>query len=178
MNKTIRISILLALIVLLSACGTSGYLRDQPFVKSNLVERNHAAGASLVAHSKGHVNSSSPILYASFVNVDDLQNSSSLGRIMSQQVTTPFTHKGYYVIEMILRQDAYIKQKEGEFLLSRELKNISADHNAQAVIVGTYAVGTANVYVTAKLVDVRNNMVIASYDYPIPLTEDIKQLLR
>ena len=178
MNKTILISILVAFVVLLSACKPSGYLRDEVFVESNLVDRNHKAGASLVEHAKGYINSSSPILYASFVNVDDLQNSSSLGRIMSQQVTTPFTQRGYYVIEMLLRQNAYIKQKEGEFLLSRELKNIGADHNAQAVIVGTYAVGTANVYVTAKLVDVRNNKVLTSYDYPIPLTDDIKHLLR
>jgi len=178
MNKIILISISIALVILLSACSPSGYLRDEVFVKSNLVERNHTAGAALVDKTKGHLNAGSPILYASFVNVDDLQNSSSLGRIMSQQVTTPFANNGYYVVEMLLRNNAYIKQREGEFLLSRELKNISSDHNAQAVIVGTYAVGSANVYVSAKMVDVRNNKVLSSYDYPIPLNEDIKQLLQ
>jgi len=178
MNKIILISFSLVLVILLSACSPSGYLRDEVFVNSNLVERNHSAGAALVARSQHHLNAGSPILYASFVNVDDLQNSSSLGRIMSQQVTTPFSNNGYYVVEMLLRQNVYIKQREGEFLLSRELKNISSDHNAQAVIVGTYAVGTENVYVSAKLIDVRNNKVLSSYDYPIPMNEDIKQLLQ
>lgn len=178
MKRTIIISLSIVAVLFLSACGSSGYLRDEFVQPSNLVQRNHNAGAALLSRTGKEFNAGSPILYASFVNVDDLQSSSSLGRIMSQQVTTPFANSGFYVVEMLLRQNVYIKQREGEFLLSRELKNISDDHNAQAVIVGTYAVGTDNVFVSAKLIDVRNNKVLSSYDYPIPMDEDIKQLLQ
>jgi TolB-like protein len=55
----------------------------------------------------------------------------------------------------------YIKRQSGEFLLSRELQNISAEHDAQAVIVGTCAQGRKSLFVTAKVIDAATSNVIA-----------------
>ena len=62
-------------------------------------------------------------------------------------------------------------------MLSRELQDISASHSAQAVIVGTYAVGREYVYVTAKVVSVLNNQVLAAYDYQVQIDSDVVNLL-
>jgi TolB-like protein len=82
------------------------------------------------------------------------------------------------VIEMQLRNNVFIKQRGGEFLLSRELRSISSEHNAQAVIVGTYAVARKNVYVTARLVRASDSIVLASYDYSLPMDQDVAFMLR
>ena len=179
MKKIIFSIFIFFLIVSLSACQSSYYnTRYLQFSSkgSQLIERNHIAGNELVKLSTGQLDGR-PIITASFVNIDDLMDSSSFGRITSQHVATQFTFSGYHVEEMLLRKNVYIKQQEGEFLLSRELRNISAEHNAQAVIVGTYAVGNKHVYVTAKVIDASNSKVVASYDYEILIDKDVINLL-
>ena len=114
---------------------------------------------------------------ASFVNIDDLSQSSAFGRIISQQLASQFSSRGYKLVEMLLRKDIYIKQKEGEFLLSRQLMDVALEHNVQAAIVGTYAVGASSVYVTAKVIDPSNRVVLASHDYELPLGPNTKHLL-
>ena len=117
------------------------------------------------------------IIVASFVNIDNLEESSSFGRTVSRQLATQFSAHSYQVIELLLRKNVYIESKNGEFLLSRELVNIGAEHNAQAVLVGTYAVGSKSVYVTARLVDAKSSIVIASYDFNVPLGPNTQTLI-
>lgn len=142
---------------------------------SRLVSRNHIAGSTLVKQLEGSLDDRA-ILAASFVNIDDLKDTSTFGRVASQQIATQFTRAGYKVKEMLLRKNVIIKQKTGEFLLSRELKEISVKHNAQAVIVGTYALASNYVYLTAKLVNTVDSTVLSSYDYRIPVDRDVKKL--
>ena len=117
------------------------------------------------------------VIAASFVNIDNLEESSSFGRIVSRQLATQFSAHSYQVIELLLRKNVYIESKNGEFLLSRELVNIGVEHNAQAVLVGTYAVGSKSVYVTARLVDAKSSIVIASYDFNVPLGPNTQTLI-
>lgn len=162
-----------------SSCQSSTYstYRTAPVIETNLVEMNHEAGSNLIKDASVELDQSKLIIVASFVNIDDLYDSSSFGRIASQQVATQFTRNGYHVIEMLLRKDVYIKEHQGEFLLSRRLRDIGTSQNAQAVLVGTYAVGGTHVYVTTKVIDTWNNKTIASYDYKLPLDKDIRELL-
>ncbi|NOT86034.1 MAG: hypothetical protein HOP02_14910 [Methylococcaceae bacterium] len=169
MKALIRITVLAAG-VLLAGCQT---LNDKYYG----INDNHAAAQQLVNYGKMHLDRNKPLIVASFVNINDLSESSPLGRSISQQFATVFTTNGYRVIEMLLRKDIYIKQNSGEFLLSRELKNISHDHHAQAVIVGTYAVGETRVYVTAKVINADTSVVISAHDYSIPIDKDTKALL-
>jgi len=62
-------------------------------------------------------------------------------------------------------------------MLSRRIKEITRNHNAQAIIVGTYAIGENNVYITTRMIDPPTNRIISSYDYRLPISEDISKLL-
>ena len=164
-------------VLFLSACYQHpNYHRILP-EKSNLVESNHLAASHLIKTAGDELDKKRVIITASFVNINNLFDSSSFGRISSQQVATQFTNSGYHVIEMLLGRDVIIKQQQGEFLLSRRLKDIGMEHHAQAVLVGTYAIGNDYVYVTTKIIDTRNSKTISSYDYRIPKDGDINDLL-
>ena len=119
-----------------------------------------------------------PIIATSLVNVDNLEASSSLGRIITEQLASRLTLQGYRMIEMKLRKAVFIKQGAGEFMLSREVRNISQNHDAQAVVVGSYAVGQERVYITVRIVRTPDSAIIASHDYTLPLTPDVRKLLR
>jgi len=45
------------------------------------------------------------------------------------------------------------------------------------VIAGTYAVGRQSVFVNARLIRATDNLVLASYDYVLPLGPDAKALI-
>ncbi|WP_321495821.1 FlgO family outer membrane protein [uncultured Desulfobacter sp.] len=106
---------------------------------------------------------------ASFVDVSDLTKSSPLGRIMSEQVGSRLAQKGYRVIEMKLRQNSIFVDPEnkGEFLLSRNIKDISNLHQASIVVVGTYAKGNDTVYVSARMVNPIDSVIMSSCDYEL-----------
>ena len=118
------------------------------------------------------------MIAASFADINHLEQSSNFGRMATQHLVSQFTLQGYDFVEMLLRKSVYIDASEGEFLLSRELSEISQTHNAPVVLVGTYAVAGNNVFVTAKLVRSDSNLIVASYDYVIPITRDMRDLLR
>ena len=117
------------------------------------------------------------LIVTSFADIDNLKNSSTFGRIIAQQVGSGFASRGHPVIELLLRDTVYIGVKEGEFLLSRALKDLSNEHDAQGVIVGTYAIGSNNVFVTTKLIRASDSLVLASEDFVLPLGPDARKLV-
>ena len=120
-----------------------------------------------------------PILVASFVNIDNVQQSSTFGRMVSEQIGSRIAQHGYKVIEMKLRTESiFIQTQNGEFLLSRELQLIGQQYDAYAVVVGTYGVSKEVVYVTAKLIRVKDSVILSSHDYGVPIGPDTKRMLR
>lgn len=160
----------------LLGCETPLNTEDAPV--ADVLGASHGAANALIDQAGPRLNPSKPLITATFVKIDDLEQTSSFGRIIAQQVASRFAERGYKVVEMLLRNNVYIKQGGGEFLLSREVRNISSEHNAQAVIVGTYAVGRKNVLVTAKLIQATDGIVLSSYDYSLPIDTDVAFLLR
>ena len=74
-----------------------------------------------------------PILVASLVDVSDMRQSSDLGRIVSEQVSSRLTQLGYQTKEMKFRGSFLVSEGAGEFVLSRALRDISRKQDAQAV---------------------------------------------
>lgn len=159
----------------LAGCQTQQAREEEPV---NLVEVSYGAADTLNQNLGGRLDSGKPVLSATFVNVDNMTDSSSLGRILSEQTASRFAQHGYTIVEAKLRNDIFIQEGGGEFMLSREIQALSKQHDAQAVIVGTYAVGKESVYISARVVRVTDNVVIGSHDYSIPMAKDIKAMLR
>ena len=53
----------------------------------------------------------------------------------------------------------------------------SQAQEAQAVVTGVYAVANNTVYVTVRLIRAHDSLVISSFDYSLPRTENIASLL-
>lgn len=121
---------------------------------------------------------SAPFIVATLVNIDQLEQSSTLGRLISEQVASRMSQLGYGVLELKVRNGVYMKRNEGELLLTREIKEVASTHNAQAVIVGTYAESSNMVYVNLKVVNPASNLILAAYDYALPLDKQIHSLIR
>ena len=169
-------------ICLLTGCS----IQQLCFWKKNLtashsiiLKTSYQAGEAL-SHllNKKDFDKNQALITASFVNIDNLKESSTLGRMISEQIGNRLSQLGYQIVELKLRQDSvFIKEREGEFLLSRELQQISETHSAEYVLVGTYAISEYIIYVSARLVQTSNNHVASSYDYQLPIDDIVRSLI-
>lgn len=146
-------------------------------VDVDLVTNSYQATERLVGGSQQPLAMDRPILVASLVNVANLEQSSNLGRIISEQMASRLTQLGYNTKEMKLRGSFLIRQGGGEFVLSREMKEISRQQQAQAVMTGVYAVASTAVYVTVRLIRAEDGLVLASHDFRLPMGPDTLALL-
>lgn len=167
------------LFLLLFTAGCSKEVKDTDLVKASY----RATDALLKSAKEMELYPNKPILVASFVDIDDVQHSSTLGRTLAEQMGSKFTQNGYKVIELKLRSNSVFVRgskdsDEGEFMLSRELQDLSFQHDAHAVLVGTYGKGPEVVYVTAKLIRTRDSVILGSYDFSLPVGKNTRKMLQ
>lgn len=178
-------ALVLVLGLVASGCAERGYnlgfdnwySPPPPTPDTDLVVASYQAADNMLEQAPWLKQSRQPLLTATFVNVNSLENSSGLGRIIADQVSSRFAQKGFTMIQVTLRNDIFVKQEAGEFVLSRSVQDISRHHNVAAVVAGTYAVGRNSVYVSARLIRAADSLILAGYDYSLPLGPDTKALL-
>ena len=169
--KALRKSVFIGCSYKLKSTKWNGDLVYSSYIIADMLENNLKVSSS----------SDDSIIVASFVDVSDLEKSTPFGRIIAEQIGSRLAQKGYKIIEMKLRQNSiFVDPKgKGEFLLSRNLQDISNKHNASAVVVGTYARSYDRVYVSARIIDPISSVILASYDYGIPMDyKEMRTLMR
>ncbi|HOB61800.1 MAG TPA: FlgO family outer membrane protein [Candidatus Competibacteraceae bacterium] len=180
-NTILRVGVLCLSTLGLGILGCASTADDtpvrQPVQDANLVSANYGAADALLARASWLKERREPLLAATFVDINNLEMSSGLGRVIGEQVGSRFAQEGFTVVEIKMRNNIFVKEGAGEFMLSRSVKEISQSQNAAAVIAGTYAVGRQSVFVNARLIRATDSLVLASYDYVLPLGPDAKALL-
>lgn len=124
--------------------------------------------------------SSLPVIYASTVDLNDYTRTTAFGRLMAEALATALNqHWRSNVVKVTLRQGSMgVLPKKGEFLLSRDMKQLALDHNAGTVLVSTYSVSIDRVYVNVELINVQRNTIVASTMFDIPHGPRTEALLR
>ena len=166
-----------AALIGLSGCS-SFYYGDKPgttWFPTDLIETNHRAVDALLANAP--LDAQHPVMVATLVHVDRLSESSRLGRIFSEQIAGRMVQRGVRVVELKLRDSVALQRDQGELLLSREVREVSQSHDAQAVVVGTYAASASALYISLKLVTPAGNAVVAAHNYAVPMDENVRVLL-
>jgi len=105
----------------------------------DLVEAHYDATDCLLKTAGRELKPTDRILTASFVELDDTTRSSTFGRLAGEVCASRLNQRGYSVVNVKLRRKSIaIVPRSGEFLLSRDVKELGEDYNAQVVLVGTY----------------------------------------
>jgi len=180
MSRFLTLLLALALSVTMAACRSSTTPDGYAISNKSLMSYNYAGVDALMTKAGKALNKNTPMLVGTIGNVNNVETSSTLGRTITEQLSTRLAQKGYKVAEVKLRQGISVQNggqmsaaSSGEYLLSRDVRNISGEHKAGAVITGTYSVGATTVLVNLRLIDVRSGNVITGYDYVLPKTSDV-----
>ncbi|MCL2074867.1 MAG: FlgO family outer membrane protein [Betaproteobacteria bacterium] len=145
--------------------------------ESALILASYRAADTLLAQADTRLSQQHPIIVATLVDINALEESSPLGRLLAEQLSARFAQQGYQVVELKIRRQLYMKRDEGELMLSREVEEIVQRHEAQAFLVGTYAEGVDRVFINLKLTQIDSNITLAAVDYALPLDMNIRSLL-
>lgn len=166
MNK-----LLLALLVC-SLCGCANAMLSGSGPRGpelRLQERTYAAADQLHGQLGGSGVAAYPMLAAAFVDAATMQSTSDLGRLLSEQVASRLSQRGYSIAEIQLRSDQLaIRPDAGVFALSREVAEINADVAAYSILVGTYTLIERHVYVNARVLRASDGVALASVDFSLP----------
>lgn len=177
MSRCFRLLFCLLLSLSLGACTQYAYYLPKsipPDVElSALIDK--ATGKML--RDNPQVFKHSPVIAASFVNIDSLTESSTLGRLMSELFASSLAREGVLVREVKMRDSLFIEENVGELILSRDVQRLSAAHAARSILLGTYAVGQSQVYVSVRLVRTADSFVLAATDLRLPLNGNVQALL-
>ena len=116
---------------LLLGCGVSPTqsLEAGASPSNPLVRENYRAAESLLAQLRYRLPlKRGAILIGTLVNTDALDRSSTFGRITTDQISARFTMAGYPMVEMKLRNRAYMLKDQAELMLSREVGELVTSH--------------------------------------------------
>jgi len=121
-------------------------------------------------------NPDQPLLITTFVDNNDLTQTSRFGRILQEHITSRFVQLGYTVKEIKLRDTLLMQPKSGETMLSRDLDLLSPSLSAlsaQAILVGTYSYTNRTMYISARLINPENSTIISSVDSRLIMDQNV-----
>lgn len=145
---------------------------------SDIIAASYTATDTLLNQALPKINPNSRLLITTVANIDNLDDSSSLGRLIGEHLSARVAQLGFKAIEIKFQHSITTIAETGEFILTRELREMPETQNADAVIAGTYAVGQSTVYITLKLLDYRTSQVLSSYAYTLPIGPNTHALLK
>lgn len=173
-KRQLVISALLAT-TLLVGCSSQRYYHSS-IEDDDLVEVSYNAVNQLLINLQQPLPRGSLVVINSLVNVDDLGQTLPFGRIVSDQLSSAMHQAGYRVTGMELPTEIFTKNDVGILALPAKTKTALTDMHANALVIGTYAAGRENIYVSLRVVDIASENVISSTDYSIPMGPDAKRL--
>lgn len=160
---------------MLAGCAQYYYGAVAPVpAAQDLLALNRDAADALLAQVA--LDPAQPVIVATVVQLDRLDASSRLGRLVSEQLGSRLVQRGLRVTELRMRESLALRPGQGELLLSRQAQEVARAQAAQAVLVGTYAVAPQAVYVSLKLVGV-GNAVLSAHDYALAMDGNVRGLL-
>ena len=116
-----------------------------------------------------------PILTTTFVNNDNLKETSRFGRILQEHITSRLVQLNYSVQEIKLRETLLMREQSGEIMLSRSLQDITQQKtlSPQAILVGTYSYNERVMYISARLINPKDRNIISSSDYRLCMDDNV-----
>lgn len=175
-------AVIIVLLFLLSGCSSFNCTRLENFLggETNLIKFSYKIADNLIEKALPPLMPRSPnmpILVTTFVDNNNLDQTSRFGRILQEHISSRLTQRGYTVKEIKLANTMTIEQQSGETILSRDLSKLHGTQEAQAILIGTLSRAKRTLYISTRLVNPDNNVVLSSDDYKLCIDDRILETL-
>lgn len=116
------------------------------------------------------------VLVASIASIDNLEESSRFGRVVAEQVGSRLVQRGLVVREVKLGSTLMVREKDGEFMLTRRLREIRNQHDAAVVVTGTYGMAFSHLYVNLRMTRLQDGAVLGATDFQVARDLDVRRM--
>ncbi|MGL4932880.1 MAG: FlgO family outer membrane protein [Aeromonas sp.] len=168
MNKFITA---LALVLALAGCGSDPINRDlgDPRQAVPGMELNWlvARMTDQLMERKSLTTLTEPIAVASFVDLDTLQDTNWMGQQLGESFIYELNRRGEVVVDFKLTGSIKVAP-QGDFVLSRNYKELSSRLPISRILVGTFSRNSKGILVNARIIDMRTKMVETTAQSLIP----------
>ncbi|MCJ7600013.1 MAG: FlgO family outer membrane protein [Desulfobulbaceae bacterium] len=159
-----------ALFNITSCCSVPHDRQESYIISGDLVTSGYAIADSLIDNLKKDINGKDPVIVATFSDINDLESSTTFGRMISEHISSRFSQRDFIVLETKFSKNSiFISKENGEFVLSRDIRDLSLQYKASAIVVGTYGKSAEGVYVSARVINPYDGTIISSCDYGLRL---------
>lgn len=120
-----------------------------------------------------------PLMVTALVDLDHLETTSILGRLMGDLMASRLVQRGYRLRETRMDRTPQILRTGGSLLaLTDDPRRIGDQVEAQALVTGTYAATASHLVLSLRIVDAATHAVLAAHDDAFPLDDAIQGLLK
>lgn len=116
-------------------------------------------------------------LPASFVDQEDFDTSSPLGRFLAESLFYEFNQRGFPVREYRMPGTLRTREGEGEFVLSRQLGTLPGREAWAVFVTGTYYRDRYAVFLNARLIRAADGLVLRTAQLVLPANGLMNRML-
>lgn len=113
-------------------------------------------------------NISNVYVVTSFTNLDKIDDTTAMGRLIAENLIYGLQIHKWRVIEIRLAKGVDVNAA-GEFFLSRDISKLRDEYKISGVVTGTYSVAEGNMTINARAIDVNTGLVISSAQTYLPV---------
>ena len=111
---------------------------------------------------------SNTYIVTSFTNLDNLGDTTALGRLISENLMYGLQVHRWQIFEVRLTKGIDVNAA-GEFFLSRDVNKLKDEYKITGVVTGTYSAAEGNLTINARVIDINTGIVISSAQTYIPV---------
>lgn len=140
--------------------------------------RSRELAQQLIDNARESIGDNYVVTVNSFVNLNNLYKTCSLGRYLGEQMIGELQAAGVDVIDVRKSNSLMIRENLGEYGLSRDMRELSPRFASQAVVVGTYSYAGSQVIVNARVLRNSDGMVLSHANLAFALDGLTARLLK
>lgn len=108
------------------------------------------------------MNKDLPIIFTTFVDLNNFDKTSNFGRMISETLMSEMAQKGLRIIDYRTQSSLMIKKQKGEFILNRMYYHPKPEIRNAYIVIGTYSRYGNNIVINARLIDNKSGVIISS----------------
>ena len=112
----------------------------------------------------------------SITNLNNLTETTSFGRLVSENLIHELQVRKWKVFEVRLTKDIIVNNT-GEFSLSRDIQKIREVYKIGGIVAGTYSIAEGNIITNVRVVDINSGIIASSGQIRMPLDWFTESLL-
>lgn len=164
-------------ILSLSGCTALLDTASSRRAEDSVASTSYAAADMLMQQSRSFVSQQTPLEIGVLLDMDNPNEQTNFGQMIARQIGSRFVQLGYDVTADSEMTSGTAPDGTG-WTPAMIAPAAGSNTSNQAMLTGRYAIARDSVLVNLRIMDIASGKVLAAYDYTIPKTRNVAELVK